>query len=189
MVCRRVKARAWACLFLVLFAIAGTQPAAAQAVLSVTATGTIPSACTLALASNFPSSLDLASSGTSNATATVNCAQGFKINAQSANGAIQSSASASANFTNSLPYSLTLSVPVESGTPNPISATCASSSLSAGQSSCALSPAGAGLSSSGRASIDRTATLTIAWTLPALPTHLAAGRYSDTITLTITPGS
>jgi spore coat protein U-like protein len=59
--------------------------------------------------------------------------------------------------------------------------------LVAGQSSCALSPANStGLSSGGKASLNKTATLTVAYTVPTLPTRLIAGSYSDTITLTIT---
>jgi hypothetical protein len=164
--------------------LAGTQPAHAD-VLTVTATGTIGTACSIAVASPF-SSPDLSASGSVGATATVNCNTGFKVNATSANGAIKTATTAPTSFTNTLPYNFTFSVPLESGSPNPISATCASTALVAGQSSCALSPAnGTGLSSSGRASIGKTATLTLAYTVPTLPTRLIAGSYTDTITLTV----
>ncbi|HVU29460.1 MAG TPA: hypothetical protein VHE36_03585 [Sphingomicrobium sp.] len=163
-------------------AFAGTTAAHAD-MLTVTATGTIGTRCSIAVASPF-SSPDLSSSGSVGATATVNCNTGFKVNATSANGAIKSATPATTNFTNTLPYDFTLAVPLESGAP--MNATCASSALVAGQSTCALSPAnGTGLSSSGRASINKTATLTLAYTVPTLPTHLIAGSYSDTITLTV----
>ena len=154
--------------------------------LTVNATGTIGTSCSIALASAF-SAPNLSTSNSVGATATVNCNTGFKVNATSANGAIKSTTAPPVNFTNTVPYNLTLSVPLESGSPNPMSATCASSALVSGQSSCALSPAnGTGLSSSGRASINKTATLTLAYTVPTLPaTRLIAGSYSDTITLTV----
>lgn len=152
-------------------------------VLSITASGTVGSSCSIATSTPF-SPQSLSASGSAGAQATVNCNTGFKVNALSANGAIKNSTSAPSGFTNTLPYTLTLSVPLETG--SPVSATCSASALVAGQSSCALSPANAnGLSSGGKASLNRTADLTVAWTVPSLPTRLIAGSYSDTITLTV----
>jgi len=180
----RISARPLACLLLALLALSPAGVAHAD-VLTVNAKGTIGTSCTLAASSQFAAP-DLSASGSVTAQASVNCNTGFKINALSANGAIANGTVAPANFTNLVPYALTLSVPLESGTPNPITATCASSTLVAGQSGCALSPADpGGLSSGGKASINKTATLTVAYTVPALPTRLIAGSYSDTITLTI----
>lgn len=161
-------------------------PTAAHAdQLTVTASGTIPSSCSIASASPFPA-VNLSANGSVGAQATVNCNTGFKINALSANGAIKSNTAAPSGFTNSVAYDFTLSVPLESG--GPIPATCASGTLVSGQASCALSPGNTtGLSSGGTASINKTAALTVAWTVPTLPTRLIAGSYSDTITLTITP--
>jgi hypothetical protein len=152
-------------------------------VLTVNATGTIGTSCSIAATTPFTTP-NLSANGNVGAQATVNCNTGFKVNALSANGAIKSSTSAPTNFTNTLPYNFTLSVPLETG--GPAAATCASSALVAGQSSCALSPANStGLSSGGKASINKTAALTVAWSLPTLPTRLIAGSYGDTITLTV----
>jgi hypothetical protein len=154
-------------------------------VLTINASGTIGTSCTVAATTQF-SSPNLNANGTVGGQATVSCNTGFKVNALSANGAMKNNAAAAASFTNVQPYNFTLSVPLETG--GPVSATCASSALVAGQASCALSPAnGAGLSSGGKASINKLASLTVAWTIPALPTRLMAGSYSDTITLTIAP--
>lgn len=153
-------------------------------VLSISASGTIGTSCSITPSAPF-STPNLSNSGNVPAQATVNCNSGFKVNALSANGAIKNVTAAPSGFANALPYNLTLSVPLETG--GPVSATCASSSLVSGQSGCALSPANAtGLSSGGKASLNKTANLTVAWTVPALPTRLLAGSYSDTITLTVT---
>ena len=49
-------------------------------------------------------------SGSTNASAQVNCATPFKINATSANGALANPVAAVSSFTNSLGYTLTVSV-------------------------------------------------------------------------------
>lgn len=180
----RVSSRAYACVLSAFLATAGAAVPARADVLTVTASGTIGSSCGLTSASPVGSP-NLSASGSVGATVTVNCNTGFRLNALSAQGAIKSATSAPANFSNNVPYSLTVSVPLETG--GPASATCASSTLATGQSSCALSPGNTtGLSSSGKASLNKTASLTFAYTVPALPTRLIAGTYSDTVTLTIT---
>jgi hypothetical protein len=148
--------------------------------LSITAQGTIGQSCSIAAVSSFPAPA-LGTAGSVSATATVDCNTGFAIHATSARGTIRTDRVPTAGFANSVPYSLTLSIPLDSGTT--ISGTCGSASLVAGQSACALSPAGSGLSSNGVSAIGRTAQLQVAW--PAPTQSLVAGAYSDTITLSI----
>lgn len=151
--------------------------------LTVTAKGTISPACSLVATQQFPAA-DLSTGGSSVAKANVNCNQLFKLNATSANGAIKSGVAATPPYTNTLPYNLKADVALDDGSNR--SATCASSTLVAGQSSCALSPANStGLTSNGQIATNKTTTLTISWTTPAAPTLLKAGNYSDTITITI----
>ena len=161
-------------------AFGASAPAKADS-LTITATGTIVGGCGIALASDFGPA-NLSAGGSVNGTATVNCNAGFKINATSANGAIKTSAVAPANFTNAVPYSLAVTVPLDTG--NSVSATCTSAQLVAGQSACALSPANStGLSSGGKTANNKVATLTASWSLPTQ--RLIAGSYSDTITVSI----
>ena len=149
------------------------------------ARGKIDGSCSLAAVSTFPTA-NFAANSNAVATAAVNCNQPFRIRATSANGAIKSAAVIAPNFTNTLPYTLKADVPIDGGTP--VSATCASTSLVAGQASCALSPASSsGLSSGAGIATNKTATLTLAWTMPTVPMRLIAGSYSDTITLSIAP--
>lgn len=139
--------------------------------------------CTVAAASAFPVA-NLGAGGNRSATATVTCNKSFKINASSANGAIQTSGTAPASFANALPYTLRIDVPLDDG--STISAACTSTTLVAGQSACPLSPSnGTGLSSGGRIATNQAATLTVSWSAVALPTRLIAGSYADTITLSI----
>lgn len=164
--------------------VALTAPARADQV-SVQAKGKIDGSCSLVAATAFPTA-NFAASGSGTATAAVNCNQPFKIRATSANGAIKSAAATAPNFTNALRYSLKADMPLDGG--SVVSATCESATLTAGQSSCALSPASSsGLSSGAGIATNKTATLTLAWTMPTPPTRLIAGNYSDTITLSIAP--
>jgi hypothetical protein len=166
----------------VIVGLAGVQPVNADT-LTVTAKGTVAPTCSLSATQQFPAS-DLGTAGSATAKANVNCNQLFKINATSANGTIKSSVAASAPYTNTLPYNLEADVALDDGSIR--TATCASSTLVAGQSGCALSPAnGTGLTSNGQIATNKTTTLTISWTTPAAPNLLKAGSYSDTITLTI----
>ncbi|MFC4594398.1 hypothetical protein [Sphingobium tyrosinilyticum] len=161
-------------------AFSASAPAKAQS-LTITATGTIVGGCGITVGSNFGPA-NLSAGGNVTGTATVNCNAGFKINATSANGAIKTNTVAPANFTNAVPYSLAMTVPLDVG--GNVSATCNSSELVAGQSGCALSPGNsAGLSSNGKTANNKTATLTASWSLPA--PRLIAGTYSDTITVSI----
>ena len=161
-------------------AFSASAPAKADS-LTITATGTIVGGCGITVASNFGPAT-LSAGGNVTGTATVNCNAGFKINATSANGAIKTSTVAPANFTNTVPYSLAMAVPLDDG--GNVSATCSSAQLVAGQSGCALSPANSsGLSSGGKTANNKTATLTATWSLPAQ--RLIAGSYSDTITVSI----
>ncbi len=160
-------------------------PVAAYAdTLVVNTTGTIAGSCLFTLGTDFPTNADLSVSGSSAASATVDCTTPFKLNATSSNGALANSVSAVSGFTNSLGYSLTISVPLNSG--GPATATCASSLLVTGQSSCALSPGNTtGLYSGATGTAtNKTATLTAAWTTPSTPI-LVAGNYADILSVTI----
>ena len=161
-------------------AFGASAPAKADS-LQITASGTIVGGCSVTVASNFGTA-NLSGNNSVNGTATVNCNAGFRINATSLNGAIVTSTAAPANFTNAVPYSLQVIVPLDNS-PN-VSATCSSSTLVAGQSGCLLSPLNStGLSSGGKSATNKTATLAVNWTLPAQ--RLIAGSYSDTITISI----
>ena len=105
----------------------------------------------------------------------------LRLNAQSANGGVKTSATAS-GFSSLLDYSLKVDTALDSAAN--VNATCNASTLKSGMSGCTLSPAGAGLSSGGKTATSKTATLTIAWTPPVSP-RLVAGSYSDTVTLSI----
>lgn len=178
----RVFSRAVACALLSLTAVAWTTTARAQTV-TVTAKGAIAPSCSIAQTQNFPAS-NFNTAGTSSAKASITCNQVFKLNATSANGAIKSSVAVSPPFTNAVPYSLKADVALDNGTTS--TATCASSTLVAGQSTCPLSPANTtGLTSNGQIATGKTTNLTLNWTPPSLPTLLKPGSYSDTITLTI----
>ena len=151
--------------------------------LTIPATGLINSTCSIAVANDFPSA-NLAANGSIGATSTLNCNTRFKVNATSAKGAIRTAKVAPTGFTNALAYSLSVNVPLDQG--GSVSATCPAAQLVAGQAGCALSPANAtGLSSGAGTSINKTAALTAAWTLPAA--KLIAGSYSDTITISVAP--
>jgi len=151
-------------------------------VITVTAQGTIPSTCGITLQSAFGAA-NLNANGSVNASALVNCNAPYQLRASSANGTLKSVTAAPAQFNNSLDYSLSVTVPLDAG--GQISATCASTTLVSGASSCALSPASAsGLSSGSGTSTSKTATLALQWTLPT-STRLIAGSYADVITVTI----
>lgn len=148
-------------------------PAAHADSVSIPATGTIVSSCSLALASNFPAA-NFSANGNISATASVNCNTAFSITATSAKGAVKTANATSAGFINSLPYGFSLSVPLDSG--GPAAANCTSAALLA--NSC-------NVTSGGALATNKTATLGVAWTQPALPTRLVGGSYTDTITLSI----
>jgi hypothetical protein len=178
----RCLSRAYACLLSALLGFAGTAPASAQAILKVTTKGTIDASCSISVQSNFPAA-DFASSGNVNGAALVNCNQGFLLKITSANGGVQSPAAAPSGYTNSLAYTLDFSLPVDESA-TPLTASCVSSTLVAGQSSCSLSPAGSGLNSSGRTAINQTAAMRLSWITPSSP-RLIAGGYSDTLTISV----
>jgi hypothetical protein len=164
-----------------IVAVNAALPALARADdLSITAQGTIGQTCSITALTSFPAPA-LTAAGSVSATATVDCNTGFAIRATSARGAIRTTQTPTSGFANSVPYNLTLTVPLDNSAM--LSATCSSTSLVAGQSACALSPAGSGLGSGGVSAINRTAQLQVAWTTP--PLRLVAGSYSDTITLSI----
>jgi len=155
---------------------------ASAAVVIVTAQGTIQSSCGIALQSAFGSA-NLNGDGSVSGSALVNCNAPYRLRASSSNGALTTPTAAPAQFSNSLAYNLTAAVPLDAG--GQVSATCASSTLTAGSSSCALSPASAtGLSSGTGTSNSKVASLSVQWTLPTA-TRLIAGSYSDVITITI----
>ncbi len=160
-------------------------PAAVRADdLTINAIGAVPQACSIAVASPFGTAA-LGTAGMASATATVNCNTGFVLKVTSANGALRTSAAATTGFANALPYSLFVSLPLDNA--STISATCAATALVAGQASCALSPAGSGLTSGGLSAIGKTAQLQAQWAAPT--SSLVAGSYSDTITVSIAASS
>ena len=163
-------------------AICSASAAHADAV-NIPVSGTITGTCSLTKGADFPTA-NLSANASVQATAIVNCNTAFKIKATSANGALKNIKLVQANFTNSEPYTLTVTVPLDAGAP--VSSSCLASGLIAGQSTCALAPNGAGLSSGTASATNKTATLSAGWTLPALPTRLLAGTYSDTISISIT---
>lgn len=179
----RMFSRAVACALLTLAAGTWTVSVRADTV-TVTAKGAIAPTCSMSSTQDFRSTSNVNAPGSATATALVTCNQFFKMNATSSNGAIKNSVAVSPPFTNSLPYSLKADVGLDDGSTQTV--TCASSTLVAGQSSCALSPANtAGLTSNGQIATNKTTTLTMSWTPPATPTLLKPGSYTDSITLTI----
>ena len=151
-------------------------PAAHADSVSILATGTIPSGCTVGKTSDFAPA-NLTASGSVTAGALVDCNMPFLIRSTSANGAIKTAGAASAGFANSVAYTYALSVGVQ-GNGGPATAACTSAQMLA--NNCILS-------SGSKTANNKAGTLTVSWTPPALPTKLVAGTYSDTITLSIGP--
>lgn len=177
--CKRTRmfSRVVACAFLSLAALAAA-PAAHADTLTVTAKGTIQPTCSMSATQQF-SAADFTASGSATAKTSITCNQFFKMNATSANGLVKTSAPSTNGFGNTLPYSLKADLTLDGGS---TSATCASSTLLAGQSSCALSPANStGLTSNGQIATNKTTNLTVSWGSALL----VPGSYSDTLTLTI----
>jgi hypothetical protein len=151
--------------------------------LQITAKGQIATTCALAAGSGFGNA-NLDTSGTISATASVNCNTKYLLRAASANGGLKTTTAApSASFTNLLDYVFTISVPLDNGAGS-ISGSCAASNLIPGSGFCNLSPMGAGLSSGSGTSTGKTASLGVSWAPPGA-SHLVAGSYTDTITITI----
>ena len=156
-------------------------------VLTVTAKGTIAPVCSISVIKALPTA-NFAVSGNISGSALVNCNTGFVMTATSANGAVKNDASVSPGFTNVLPYTLNIVVPL---TPWPgapaagfLSVGCKSAQLIAGSSSCSLSPGGSGASSGGKPAIGSTASMTLIWGIPTTP-RMIAGAYHDTITISV----
>lgn len=145
--------------------------------------GQIAAMCGLGSGGSFGNA-DLNANGSVSAITAVNCNTKYLLRATSANGGLKTTIVApSPSFVNQLDYQFSISVPLDNGG-GTISGSCAASGLIAGSGLCSLSPAGAGLSSGTGTSTGTTASLTVTWTLPGA-THLVAGQYTDTITLTI----
>lgn len=151
-------------------------------VLTVVAAGRIDPVCEISVVTPLPPA-DLSVKGQIQGTATLNCNTGFVVKVTSANGAAKSSAAISRGFVNELPYLLSFYLKNPS---HILAVKCGSATLVAGQSACALSPAGTGLRSDA-ASFNKTATLSVAWNPPSDKRHLIAGSYQDTITLSVEP--
>lgn len=164
----------------ILALVAPAQRASAD-VLMVTTKGTIAPVCSVSVKSPIPSA-DFTSSGHVSGLALLNCNTGFVMTATSANGGLKNDVPAPRGFTNSLGYFL--SVFISLGGAAAVSGGCTSARLVAGNSSCSLSPGGAGLSSGGKPAIGTTAYLTVIWATPTKP-HLVAGAYHDTITISV----
>ena len=148
--------------------------------LTVSAKGRIDPACSISVQTPFPAA-DFANAGSAPGSAVLDCNTGFVLKATSANGAVTSTSAVSTGFTNSLNYKLRLILTLGDTV---LTAVCNSRALVAGNSSCALSPAGAGLASGGKPAFHRTAALQLAWTPPIQP-RLVAGSYHDTLTITV----
>jgi hypothetical protein len=175
-------AKALACAATAIAFVVPMQPANAD-VLMVAARGRIDPVCEIGVSAPAATA-DFATSGEVRGGALVNCNTGFAIKATSANGAVKNAASASPGFTNSLNYRFSLIVPLSDAPGSRINATCGSETLVAGQSSCALSPAGPGLQSGGAVAINQKAAVYFSWKIPAR-LHLVAGSYQDVITISI----
>ena len=150
-------------------------PAHADSI-SIVASGTIPSGCTVGKTSDFGTAI-LTASGTVTAGALVDCNTPFVIRSTSAKGAIKNAAAAPTGFANSVPYGYALSVGVQ-GNGGPATVGCTSALMLA--NNCILS-------SGSKTANNKAGTLTVNWTPPTSPTKLVAGSYSDTITLSIAP--
>jgi hypothetical protein len=163
--------------------LCGVPTAARADSLVVEARGTIATSCSLFKSQNGDfAQPNLSANGSISGQATVKCNSGFRITATSANGALTNSKSA-ANFTSSVAYTFGMSVPVDDGaTVTSTPSQCSSTAMKSG-TSCVLMASGK--TATGVAGAGRPATLTLAYTVPSLPTRLLAGTYSDTITLTI----
>ncbi|MGE5564287.1 MAG: hypothetical protein ACM3ZV_13420 [Bacillota bacterium] len=167
------------------FAAAAAFACAQQAnadVLTVTAKGTIPPACSISVADPLPAADLTVSSGRVKGTAAVDCNTGFVIKAMSEHGALTTNAAVSRGFTNVLPYYLQVAVPL-TGTSDVLLARCNSKLLTAGNSACSLSPDGPGLSSGGKPAIRKTAVVTVIWSY-SKPKPVA-GAYHDTISISV----
>ena len=172
----RMFSRAVACALLT--GVAGAAPTQADT-LTVTAKGAIAPSCAVSNTQNFPTS-NFTAAGTAAAKASISCNQFFKVTTTSAKGAFKTNAPAVGSFGNSLPYTLKADVALDDGSTR--TASGASSTLLAGQSSCQLSPANStGLTSNGQVATNKTTTLTASWSAALL----VPGSYSDTITFTV----
>lgn len=143
--------------------------------LTLLATGTIPSGCSVGKSADFAQNNNFSVSGGASAGANVDCNTPFLIRAVSAKGAIKTSGAASAGFTNSVPYAFGLSVQLQ-GNGGPATVNCTSAVMAA--NNCLLS-------SGNKTANRKTGTLTVQWQAPPAQTALVAGTYSDTITLSI----
>lgn len=169
------SSRGWGRVFILLAILVGA-PALAQAQqLQVIARGTIPPVCTISVGAPFPAA-DLSTSGSISAAALVDCNKGFTIHVRSENGAVRTAQTAPQGFVSSLNYNFSLSLPLD-GSASPLTLNCASNALAVGT--------GCNATSSGKTAISRTASLQVGWTVPAPPTRLVAGSYSDTLTVSI----
>lgn len=169
------------------FALVPEESWAQTTQLQVTAKGNIPGSCSFTPTGNFPAR-DMSAPGSQSATTTaaLSCNQPFKINVASTNGALLGDRTAANGFSNRQDYALTLSFGID-GSATPQSATCASAQLVTGQTGCSLSPGNVtGLTSSNSIATNKTATLTVEWTV-ASTARLMAGNYSDQLRVTVTP--
>lgn len=160
---------------------AGVPNSAWADTIAIPARGTVVPACRIFNSGNFPA-LNIAAPGTGSAQATVHCNTPFVVRVQSDRGQLQNLLTAPQGTTNALPYSLAANLPLDSGTS--VSATCSSASLRTGQSGCALSPAGAGLSTGASPAWNKVMALTITWGVSATPL-MTNGKYVDRLTVSI----
>ncbi|MDF8335052.1 hypothetical protein [Novosphingobium cyanobacteriorum] len=157
-------------------------PSAALAdTIAIPARGTVVPACRIFNSGNFPT-LNIGTPGAGSAQATVHCNTPFVVRVQSTRGQLQNLSPAQQGTTPVLPYNLAVQLPLDSG--SSVSATCSSASLRSGQSSCALSPAGAGLSTGASPAWNRNMAMTITWGASATPL-MTSGRYVDRLVVTL----
>lgn len=177
-------ARGWLRLF---FASSLTCVATSSALaidLTLTLEGEVAPSCavefangTLSLGDTLPAALD----GT--ASFSVDCNAPFEYALGSANGALGHDASTalatgSDAMGDSVPYTATITIPLEDGAPTQIADVCASADLTGATPACSFTDSGTAVA------IDETGTLRVTTTAASEP--LLAGGYADTLTLTVT---
>lgn len=153
-----------------------TAGAAGQGV-TIELQGEIPVVCRVNPDQAFLDLGDLTLGGAKQVSLTLRCNAGFLFAVQAQFGALTNSATpvASPGFLRAIPYEITAAIATDAGG---IGGNCVSSSLTATPPNCSFS-SGMGLALQG---ISR---LTVSWEQPALPLH--AGRFNDTLVLSLTP--
>jgi hypothetical protein len=160
-----------------------------DAVITLDLTGRVPAHC--GFKSQPASSVevgDLTRSGSVAIPFRLDCNSNFAVKISSANGGLRPASEgrqphrpAPSGFVDNLAYDLDLNVDTDKG---PVADHCKASELASGDG-CRAAGGGhfRGLTSEGGVAIDRQGGLVLNWAAPA--GHLVAGRYEDTITVTV----